>query len=509
MDLLSSFASFFGTIGSMFTHPMQLLLMFACTLMGIIFGAMPGLTSTLGVALLTTITFGMDLDTAMVCLMSVYVGGTYGGSFSAITINIPGTAASAATALEGYPMAKKGKAGVALGLTTTASTIGTIIGMLFVVICTPIISKLALQFTSFEFFLMAFFGIIISGSISCPDTVQKGWLAGFFGLFLAMIGRDALQTYPRFSFGITDLESGIETVPVLIGAFGIPQIIEVLKDKQAQPKPTKLGKILPSFGKMKKYFGNIVRSALIGVGIGAVPGIGEDIAAWVAYGTAKKVSKHPEEFGQGCEEGIVASETSNNACIGGAMIPLMSLGIPGSPPTAMLLGAIMLHGVAPGPMLNLEQPDFITNVGAILLVASIAMFICGMLLAKPVIKLLQIPAAIFMPIVCVLCLIGSYALGLKLFNLYLMIPMGIIVYYLNKHGFPVAPLVIGVILGSMADSNLRRGLMVSQGSFLPFITRPVACILTIITILTFLSGTSVWKNFSEKRKAAKAARKAS
>jgi putative tricarboxylic transport membrane protein len=191
------------------------------------------------------------------------------------------------------------------------------------------------------------------------------------------------------------------------------------------------------------------------------------------------------------------------------MIPLMSLGIPGSPPTAMLLGAIMLHGVAPGPMLNLEQPDFITNVGAILLVASVAMFICGMLLAKPVIKLLQIPAAIFMPIVCVLCLIGSYALGLKLFNLYLMIPMGIIVYYLNKHGFPVAPLVIGVILGSMADSNLRRGLMVSQGSFLPFITRPVACILTIITILTFLSGTSVWKNFSEKRKAAKAAKKAS
>ena len=507
MNILGQFSVFFSTIGSMFANPVQLLLMFGCTLMGIIFGALPGLTATLGVALLTTVTFGMDLNTAMVCLMSVYVGGVYGGSFSAITINIPGTAASAATALEGYPMAKKGLAGVALGLTTTASTIGTVIGMLFVVIFTPIISTLALQFTSFEFFLLAFFGIIISGSISCPDTVHKGWLAGFFGLFLAMVGRDALQTYPRFSFGISDLESGIESVPVLIGAFGIPQIIEVLKDKQTQPEPTKLGKIIPSFGKVLKHGGNIVRSALIGVGIGAVPGIGEDIAAWVAYGTAKKVSKHPEEFGEGSEEGIIASETSNNACIGGAMIPLLSLGIPGSPPAAMLLGAIMLHGVAPGPMLNLEQPTFITSVGAIILLASIAMFICGILLAKPVIKILQIPSAVIMPIVCILCLIGSYALGLKKFNLYLMIPMGIIVYYLNKHGFPVAPLVIGVILGSMADSNLRRGLMVSQGSFAPFFTRPVACILTIITILTFLSGTSWWKNFSSKRKEAKAARK--
>ncbi|MFA6892019.1 MAG: tripartite tricarboxylate transporter permease [Sphaerochaetaceae bacterium] len=503
MNILGQFGIFFSRIGVILGNPSQMILMMGCTFLGIIFGAMPGLTSTLGVALLTTITFGMDLDTAMVCLMSIYVGGTYGGSFSAITINIPGTAASAATALEGYPMAKKGLAGKALGLTTTASTIGTIVGMLFLVVFTPIIAELALQFTSFEFFLMAFFGILISGSISCPDTVQKGWLAGFFGLFLAMVGRDALQTYPRYTMGIQNLESGIEVVPVLIGAFGIPQIIQVLKDKETTPEPAELGKILPSFKEIVHYLGTIIRSAIIGVGIGAVPGIGEDIAAWVAYGTAKQTSKHPELYGTGCEEGIVASETSNNACIGGAMIPLLSLGIPGSPPTAMLLGAIMLHGVAPGPMLNIERPGFITEVGAILVIAAFAMFICGILLAKPVIRLLQIPSAIFMPIVCILCLIGSYALGLKVFNLYLMIPMGVIVYFLNKHGFPVAPLVIGVILGSMADSNLRRGLMVSRGSFSPFVTRPVSLILVIVIFLTFLSGTSFWQKVKKNRKTKK------
>lgn len=493
MDIGQQFSIFFASLVSIVTNPAQMLILFGTVLLGIIFGALPGLTATLGVALLTTLTYSLSLESAMIALMGIYVGAIYGGSYGSIMINIPGTAAAAATALEGYPMALQGKAGKALGLTTTSSAIGTFVGMLFVVVFTPIIAALALQFTSFEFFFLAFFGILISGSISCPDTVQKGWITGFLGLFLAMVGRDPLQVYPRYTFGITNLESGVEVVPVLIGAFGIPQIIQVLKDKQVTAEPTKLERVLPSFGDIGRNVKHIIRSALIGVGIGAVPGIGEDIAAWVSYGTAKRTSKNPERFGHGCEEGIIAAETANNACIGGAMIPLLSMGIPGSPPAAMLLGALLLHGVAPGPMLEIERPGFTLSVSAILLLASFAMWVVGILLAKQVVKLLRVPPALFMPVVAVLCLVGSYALGLKVFNLYLMIPMGILTYYLTNMGYPIPPLVIGVILGGMADANLRRGLMVSQGSLAPFFTRPVAFILLMVIVLTFVTNTNLYK----------------
>ena len=507
MIVLQQFQVFFSSLFAILISPTQMLLLFGCTFLGIIFGALPGLTATLGVALLTTITYGMSLESAMVALMAIYVGAVYGGSFASIMINIPGTAAAAATALEGYPLSKQGRAGEALGLTTSASAIGTMVGMVFVVLFTPLIARLAMQFTSFEFFLLAFFGILISGSISCPDTVQKGWIAGFFGLFLAMVGRDPLQVFPRYTMGLMQLESGIEIVPVLIGAFGIPQIIQVLTETQEEVAPAKIEKVLPSWRTIGKNLQHIVKSALIGVGIGSVPGIGEDIAAWVSYGSAKKSSRTPEKFGNGSEEGIIASEVANNACIGGAMIPLLSMGIPGSPPAAMLLGAILLHGVAPGPMLEIERPGFIVEVSAILLLASFAMWIIGILMAKQVVKLLKVPSAMFMPIVAVLCLIGSYALGLKVFNLYLMIPMGIITYFLTRQGYPVPPLVIGVILGSMADANLRRGLMVSQGSLTPFFTRPVALILLLVIVSTFFTNTVMYNNWKARRRAAKDARK--
>ncbi len=498
MNVFQSLTAFFSYLGAILTSPTTLLLLFGSTILGIIFGALPGLTATLGVALLTTLTYSLDTGPALVSLLGIYVGAVYGGSYGSIMINIPGTAAAAATALDGYPKALRGEAGVALGLTTTASFLGTIVGMFFVVVFTPIISFLALQFTSFEFFLLAFFGILISGSISTPDLVQKGWMAGFFGLFLAVVGRDPLQFYPRFTLGFPQLEGGIEVVPVLIGAFGIPQIIQVLKDRFVTAKAQQVEKVIPSWNKIVHNIPHIVRSALIGVGIGAVPGIGEDIAAWVSYGTAKNTSKHPEIFGTGCDEGIIASETANNACIGGAMIPLLSLGIPGSPPAAMLLGALLLHGIAPGPMLHVEQPTFVFQVSAILLMASAAMYISGILLAPQVIKLLRVPPALFMPIVAVLCLIGSYALGLKIFNLYLMVPIGIIAYYMGELGYPIPPLVIGVILGTMADENLRRALMVSQGSFLPFVTRPVALLLLIVILVTVITSTTTFKAFKAR-----------
>ncbi len=487
MMIFDRIGDFFGIVVSIAADPINLAILFGSVLLGIMFGAMPGLTSTLGVALLTALTYGMDTSLAMVCLLAIYVGGTYGGSYASILINIPGTAAAAATALDGYPLACKGEGGRAIGLTTTSSAIGTSISMLFVVSISPIISHFALQFTSFEFFLLAFFGILISGTLTSPDLVIKGWIAGFLGLFLACVGRDQLQFFPRFTFGIPELDSGVEVVPVLIGAFGIPQIIQVLKDKFQIGETQKLQRIIPEIGTVIRNIPAIIRSALLGVGIGAVPGIGEDIAGWVSYGTAKNTSKHSETFGKGELKGVLASETANNACVGGAMIPLLNLGIPGSPPAAMLLGALMLHGVTPGPMITFEHPNFILEVAAILLMASMAMWVTGMLMAKQVVKVLRIPTPLFMPIIGILCMIGSYALGLNLFNLYLMLPVGIISYFLIVMGFPIAPLVIGVILGPMADENLRRALMVSQGSFMPIFTRPVSLILFLIIVWTIVS----------------------
>jgi len=498
MMLFERIGAFFQIVYHQASSPMDLMVLFGSVLLGIIFGAMPGLTSTLGVALLTALTYGMDTQLAMVCLLAIYVGGTYGGSYSSILINIPGTAAAAATALDGYPLACKGEGGRAIGLTTTASAIGTIISMVFVVSISPIISHFALQFTSFEFFLLAFFGILISGTLTAPDLVIKGWIAGFLGLFLSCVGRDLLQFYPRFTFGIAELDSGIEVVPVLIGAFGIPQIIQVLKDRFQMGEAQKVQRILPEFGTVLRNIPAIIRSALIGVGIGAVPGIGEDIAGWVSYGTAKNTSKHPETFGKGELQGVLASETANNACVGGAQIPLLNLGIPGSPPAAMLLGALMLHGVTPGPMITFEHPTFIMEVAAILLLSSCAMWIVGILLAKQVVKVLRIPTPLFMPVIGVLCIIGSYALGLNIFNLYLMLPVGIISYFLVEMGYPIAPLVIGVILGPMADENLRRALMVSQGSFMPVFQRPVSLILFLIIVWTVVSQFKWFRNFKDR-----------
>jgi len=500
MFVIERFGEFFGSVFHLASSPLNIAILFGAVLMGIIFGAMPGLTATLGVALLATLTYGMNTSTAMIALMAIYVGGVYGGAYSSILINIPGTAAAAATALDGYPLACKGEGGRALGLTTTASAIGTMIGMLFVVSLSPVISAVALQFTSFEFFLLAFFGIIISGTLTSPDMVSKGWVAGFLGLFLAVVGRDRLQFYPRFTFGISELDGGIDMVPVLIGAFGIPQIIQVLKDKRIIGETKKFKRIMPEFKTIARHGVDIIRSSLIGVGIGAVPGIGEDIAAWVSYGAAKNASKHPENFGKGDYGAVISTETANKACIGGAMIPLLNLGVPGSPPAAMLLGALMLHNVRPGPMLNFEHPGFIIEIAAILFLAAIAMWIMGMLLTKQVIKVLMIPPAIFMPIIALLCIIGSYALGTRVFNLYLMVPVGIIAYFLTEMGYPIAPLVIGLILGPMADENLRRALMVSQGSFLPIFTRPVALILFMVTVLTIVGQLTFFRKMTANLK---------
>jgi putative tricarboxylic transport membrane protein len=487
MGGLHELGAFGGAIVSILSLPQNWLVLFGASLLGIVFGALPGLTATLGVGLLATMTYGLGYQTALIALIALYVGAIYGGSYPAILLNIPGTAASAASVLDGYPMAQRGEGGRALGLATTASFIGTLLGMVALAVLSPLIVEVAIGFTSYEFFLLALFGIIISGTLQSSDFVVKGWIAGFIGMALSLIGRDPLMFYPRYTFGQPALDSGLEVVPVLIGAFAIPQIIMTLSARAPLGMAQLRGRIVPAFGTLVRSFRHIARSAAIGVGIGAVPGIGEDIAAWISYGAAKSTSRNPERFGQGEPAGLISAETANNACIGGALIPLVTLGIPGSPPAVMLLGALMLHGLTPGPMLSISHPTFIAELAAVMVLASAAMCINGLLLARQVVKVLAVPSEIFLPIVAVLSVIGSYALGLNIENLYLMLAVGLGAYLLTIMQYPIAPLVIGVILGPMADENLRRALMVGQGDPSGFFTRPVSLILIVAIVLLVLA----------------------
>jgi putative tricarboxylic transport membrane protein len=498
MAILDQFQAFFAALAHLLSQPKIIAVLMGSSVLGIMFGALPGLTATLGVALLATLTYGFDLQLALVALIALYVGAIYGGSYPAILLNIPGTAASAASALDGYPLAQQGAGGRALGLTTTASLLGTILGMLALVVTAPLIVELALQFTSYEFFLLALFGIIISGTLTSPDLVIKGWIAGFLGLALSTVGRDKLMFYPRYTFDIPALDSGIEVVPVLIGAFAIPQIIKTLREKAPLGVLQDIGRVVPDFCTIAKNLRHIVRSGFIGVGIGAVPGVGEDIAGWVSYGAAKNGSAHPETFGKGEPAGLISAETANNACIGGSLIPLTTLGIPGSPPAVMLLGALMLHGLAPGPMLSIERPTFLVELAAIMVLASAAMWLNGILLARQVVKLLKVPATLFLPIVALLAVLGSYSLGLSITNLYLMAAVGIVAYVLTEMDYPIAPLVIGVILGPMADENLRRALMVGQGDLSAFLSRPISVILIAAIVLTVLAQVPAYRRWRRR-----------
>ncbi|HEX6142746.1 MAG TPA: tripartite tricarboxylate transporter permease [Geminicoccaceae bacterium] len=465
--------------------PLNLLVLLAAVVLGMVFGALPGLTATLAVALLSTATFNVATEIAMVALIGAYVGAIYGPSHSAILLGIPGTAAGAATALDGAILAQRGQGGEAIASATLASVIGTVFGLIAMLLLAPVLIDLALQFTSAEFFLLALFGVLICGSLTSPDLPAKGWISGILGLFLASIGIETIQGYQRFTFGIPELAGGIDVVPVILGAFAIPQILRVLRDMEKQTgKVASITSLRPRWGVLWRSKVGILRSGMIGVGIGTIPGVGEDIAAWASYDAGKKFERDPDSFGKGNMRGVICAETANNACIGGAIIPVLALGIPGSPPAAMLLGALNLHGVRPGPMLAFEFPDFIPQIAAMLLWSSLFILIFGLLLARASVQVLRMPVAVLMPVVAFLAVLGSYALGLNIFNIYLMFLFGIAVYFLEECGYPVAPAVIGLLLGTMADISLRRTLLGSGGSIEPFFTRPVALILIALIVLS-------------------------
>jgi putative tricarboxylic transport membrane protein len=497
---MATFIAFFQSLVQLIT-PMNILLLSLSTVCGILIGALPGLSATMGIALLAGLTYTMNQDMALIVLIGIYVGGIYGGSISAVLIGIPGTGSAAATLMDGHPLAKKGFGREALSTATIASFIGTLFGMLCLAALTPALQTISLKFASHEFALLAIFGVTICGSLTTDGDALKGWIAGFFGLALAMVGYEQVFSIPRFTFGIIPLYNGIAFVPAMIGLFGLPNIFDNLSkgvtasslnlDKTAKMKVNVLGIV-------KRNIGGILRSGAIGTGIGAIPGVGEDVAAWLSYDTARRSSKKPEEFGKGSFEGIIAAETANNAAIGGALIPLLSLAIPGSPPTAVLLGALQLHGIRPGPMLTFEFPEFIPYMAALLLLAGFFMRFFGWIVCQIAPKILNIPFFILMPIVAVLSIIGAFALNLNQFDLTIMFVFGIIGYIFMKLKIPAAPIVLGLILGSMADFNFRRALQVSQGGFLPFVTRPISIIVILIIFFTMISQTAVYKKIIAK-----------
>lgn len=474
--------------------PINIVLFSGCSIAGIIFGCLPGLTASIGIALLTGFTYGVDTETAMVMLMSIYVGAIYGGSISAVLIGIPGTGSAAATVLDGNVLARRGEAGKALSLATIASFIGTLFGMLCLAMFTPLLLKLSLNFTSVEYTLLAIFGITICGSLTSAGEPIKGWIAGFIGLFISTIGFDSIFSYPRFTYGAISLLGGVNFVPAMIGLFGLPAVFISLSSELKSTSASVIEKEQNSvYSLIKEHLGLILRSGIIGSFIGTIPGVGEDVAAWLSYDTAKKSSKHPEEFGNGSYEGVIAAETANNACIGGAMIPLLSLGVPGSGPCAVLLGALTLHGIRTGPMLEISNPGFILKMCAIIILAAFFMRFGGLLFSKIAPKLLSVPTFILMPIVGVLCVIGSYAIYVTKVDIYVMFFMGLLGYAFEKQKYPAAPTVLGVILGSLLDSNFRRSLMASNGSLVNFVTRPIALIILCFIAISLFIQTDLYK----------------
>lgn len=463
------------------------------TQLGIIVGMLPGLTATMGIALMTTLTFKMAADNAVLILICMYVGAIYGGSRSAILLNIPGTPANAATTLDGYPLAQQGKAGRAIGIATTGSLLGSIIGLFCLAFFTPLLGTFALRFQSYEFFWLAVFGIVICGNLTAPKDPLKGWISGFFGLFLAMIGMEGVHAYVRFAFGSVELSGGIALIPAMVGAFGFAEVIMVMKYPVVEVVKTNIDRVFPSWQDIKKYWKTIIRSGIIGTIIGVIPGVGEDIAAWVSYDIAKNSSKEKELFGKGSVEGLMAAETGNNACVGGAIIPVLSLAIPGSAPAAVLLAAMYIHGVRPGPLIMIEFPEFVYQVVAMVLLATVAMFVLGLSMVKTLVKVLLVPRQKLMPIVFTLCAIGSYAIDSRLFQVKVMVVFGIIGYLMREMEYPIAPMVLGLILGDILDKNLRRALILSDGGLSPFFTRPICLVLFLITLLTIVSKMAWFK----------------
>ncbi|MBL8346675.1 MAG: tripartite tricarboxylate transporter permease [Rubrivivax sp.] len=478
--------SHLGTALAGLLGPWQIAYALGATLAGIVIGLLPGLSATLGVALFTTLTVKMAPTDAILVLVCVYVGAIYGGSRTAILLNIPGTAANAAACLDGNALARQGLAGRAMGIATTGSVAGSLFGVVCLAMFTPLLAETALKFGAFEFFWLGMVGVMMSGTLTGANPV-KGWLMGLLGIFTATIGLDPIHAHARFTFGENALSGGIGLIPALVGAFGFAEILTVMGQPRLQAVVSTVGSVLPKIADLIRYWRTILRSGLIGVFIGVLPGVGEDMAAWSSYAAAKRASREKEQFGKGSVDGLIAAETGDNAAIPGALIPALALGIPGSAPAAVLMAAMIIHGAQPGPMLMVNSPQYVYDIVGITFVATLAILIFGLILVRPILWVLRVPREVIMPIVFVLCVLGAYSITQRLFDVWVMLGVGVLCFLLRRRGFPVAPFVLGLVLGDIIDKSLRRGLVLSDGSLLPFFTRPISAVLAALVAVMLLA----------------------
>lgn len=464
------------------------------TVAGLVVGALPGLSATMAVALLIPITFKMNAAAGLTMLTAVYTAAIYGGSITACLIHTPGTPSSAATALDGFPLTKSGNGLKAIGISTISSMFGGAFSALMLLFIAPPLSRVSLLFSSMEYFLLAAFGLTIIGSLA-GDSMLKGLMSGLFGILLGCIGLDAMNGVPRFTFGVISLEGGIQLVPAMVGLFSISQVLiaveDIAKGKHIiidDPSSLLRGKVLPTLSEVKQLLPTLGMSSVIGLLVGIMPGAGGDIGSWVAYNTAKKRSKTPERFGNGAIEGIAASESANNAVTGGALIPLLTLGIPGSGVTAIMLGGLMIKGLVPGHELFTTQGAITYTMILGFLFANILMGVIGLAVAKQVVKISVVPMAILCPLIVALSAIGSYAINNNIVDVYIMIVFGLVGYFARKLGFATAPIVLGLILGPMAESNWRQALMLSRGNMLKyFLNRPISIALAVLVVIALFS----------------------
>lgn len=473
---------------------------------GVYIGAIPGLSATMAVSLLVSFTFGWETHSALALMIGIFVGAVYGGSRSAILLNIPGAPAAVATALDGYPLAKKGYAGVAMGIATTQSIIGTLIGILVLALFTPVISKFALNFSSIDYLLLGVMGMMMAGSLG-SKSIFRGLLAAALGVLLGTVGMDTMTATPRFTFNILYLHTGVDYVIAMIGLFGVSEALIQITHKDAKAVRQKIGRIVPSLATCRKHLPLTLQSSLIGVLVGALPGAGGDVAALLSYDTAKRSVKNPDvPFGEGSVEGLVAPETANNAAIGGAFIPMLTLGIPGDSVTAVMLAALMVHGLKPGPNLMNTSPDLFCLIVACLVLAAVFLVIFGLTGVRLFTKIVEIPKGILLPLILILSAVGSYAINSSLTDVFWMFGFGILGYFMKRYDYPVAPCVLGLILSSLLEENFRRGVMLNGsigGMFLSIFHSPISVVLFVLILVMFTTQTKTYKSWRDKRQGMK------
>jgi putative tricarboxylic transport membrane protein len=458
---------------------------------GIVLGALPGVSSTMALAILLPVSFGMAPAAAMLFLICVFVSSVYGGSISAILVNIPGTPGAIVTQFDGYPMAQQGKAGHAMAYALIASTVGGLIGLAFLVTLAPMVAQAAMSFRSPEFAMAAVFGLVLLSFASGGSTF-RGILVATVGVLLGMVGFDKLTDVGRFDFNTRALQSGIELVPVTVGIFGLAEVLRNLAaGREGLPRVPHLGALLPPVSAILRQWKPVLRGGVIGTFVGAIPAAGSAIAVALSYAQEKRLSRTPETFGKGEPAGIAGPEAANSASVGGSLVPMMTLGIPGDPITAVLMGALLIHGLRPGPMLFANNPGFVAGVYVAVFLAVVLTLVIGFGFMRIVAQVMRVPRAILFCTIALLCVVGAFAIRNSMTDVYVMLFFGVLGYVMFMLRLPPAPLVFGLILGPILEENLRRTLILSRGSWSVFIERPIALSLIVLSLAVVLAPVAI------------------